>query len=58
VMERETRVEIAARAAARFADAARRPSEDDEGIRIEPLDGARSHGGGTPRRQRGTNRRN
>ncbi|PPQ31781.1 DEAD/DEAH box helicase [Rhodopila globiformis] len=57
VMERETRVEIAARAAARFTDAAGRPSDDDEGIRIEPLGGARVHGGGAPRRQRGADRR-
>jgi ATP-dependent RNA helicase DeaD len=53
VMERETRVEIASRAAARFADAARHPGEDDEGIRIEPLRDTRpAHSGGAKRHQR------
>ncbi|MFL5281292.1 MAG: DEAD/DEAH box helicase [Rhodopila sp.] len=56
VMERETRVEIASRAAARFGEAARHPGEDDEGIRIEPLRGARFHGGGGTPRQRGAKR--
>jgi ATP-dependent RNA helicase DeaD len=37
VMERETRVEIASWAAARFADAARRQEEGDEDIQIEPM---------------------
>jgi ATP-dependent RNA helicase DeaD len=37
IMERETRVEIAPWAAARFADAASRPAEDDEDIRIAPM---------------------
>jgi ATP-dependent RNA helicase DeaD len=58
VTERETRVEIASRAAARFAEAARHPGEDDEGIRIEPLHGARFQGGGgrATRRQQGADR--
>ncbi len=37
VMERETRVEIAPWAAARFADAASRPDADDEDIAVAPL---------------------
>jgi ATP-dependent RNA helicase DeaD len=40
VMDRETRVEIAPWAAARFAAAAGRPDTEDEGIRIIPLDPA------------------
>jgi ATP-dependent RNA helicase DeaD len=36
VMERETRFEVAPYAAARFANAARRPSDEDENILIEP----------------------
>jgi ATP-dependent RNA helicase DeaD len=39
VMERETRVEIASWAAARFADAAQRQDDDGEDIRIEPMRG-------------------
>ena len=43
VMERETRFEVASYAAARFANAARRPSADeDEHIRIEPAAAAPS----------------
>lgn len=41
VMDRETRVEIAPWAAGRFAHAASRPAEDDEDIRIEPMQGGR-----------------
>jgi ATP-dependent RNA helicase DeaD len=54
VMERETRVEIAPWAAARFADAARRHEEDDEDIRIEPMRGpvAARDGGAVGRRGR------
>ncbi|HEV7267923.1 MAG TPA: DEAD/DEAH box helicase [Falsiroseomonas sp.] len=37
IMERETRVEIAPWAAARFAAAAARQDAEDEGIRIEPV---------------------
>ena len=37
VMERETRVEIAARAATRFTEAARHQEADDEDIQIEPI---------------------
>ncbi|WP_372623533.1 DEAD/DEAH box helicase [Falsiroseomonas sp.] len=37
IMERETRVEIAPWAAARFAAAAQRQDAEDEGIRIEPV---------------------
>lgn len=40
VMERETRVEIAPWAAARFAAAARRPDADDEDIVIAPMQAA------------------
>ena len=46
VMERETRVEIAPWAAARFADAASRPDADDEDIAVAPL---RAPGGGMSR---------
>jgi ATP-dependent RNA helicase DeaD len=46
VMDRETRVEIAPWAADRFAQAASRPTEDDEDIRIEPMRSApRGFGG-------------
>jgi ATP-dependent RNA helicase DeaD len=49
VLERETRFEVAPYAAARFANAARRPSSDeDEHIRIEPVAGT---GEGAPRRR-------
>ncbi len=48
VMERETRVEIAPWAAARFADAARRPGDDDEDILIEPMRGPPMAPPGTP----------
>jgi ATP-dependent RNA helicase DeaD len=51
VMERETRFEIAPYAAARFANAARRPSADeDEHLRIEPA--AAVHPGGEAARRR------
>lgn len=53
VMERETRVEIASWAAARFADASRFQEENDEDIRIEPLRTPPiNRGGGGTRRQR------
>ncbi|WP_270939424.1 DbpA RNA binding domain-containing protein, partial [Falsiroseomonas oryzae] len=48
VMERETRVEIAPWAAARFAAAARRQDADDEDIDIAPVQAPREAGGAPP----------
>jgi len=41
ILARETRVEIAPEAAARFAESVRRPDDKDRHIHIEPLDGPR-----------------
>ncbi len=49
VLERETRVEIAPWAAARFAAAAARPDEQDEDIRIAPVRDAPHPGPPAPR---------
>jgi ATP-dependent RNA helicase DeaD len=50
VMDRETRFEVAPYAAARFANAARRPSEEDDRILIEPAAGAAGPWGAARRR--------
>jgi ATP-dependent RNA helicase DeaD len=52
VMDRETRVEIAPWAAARFAAAARRQDAEDEGIAIEPMRGASTPGPARPVKRR------
>lgn len=52
VLERETRVEIAPWAAARFAAAAARPDPQDEDIRILPMRDPPPRGGEAPLRRR------